>query len=74
MAFACNIDRKGRVARAIYGVLILLAGVLWLLFSWPPAWWEWALAGLLILGGVFALIEAKLSWCAIRALGFRTPM
>jgi len=70
----CNIDRKGRLLRGIGGVLAATGGTAWLVLGWPPAWWEALLAvGLVLLGG-FMILEARLSWCVVRALGFRTPI
>ena len=37
------------------------------------AWW-WLLVVLPILAGAFALFESYHGWCAVRAMGFRTPI
>ncbi|MCE9619769.1 MAG: hypothetical protein K8R92_07650 [Planctomycetes bacterium] len=71
----CNIDQKGRTARIIAGALVELLGiaaVVWW-FTNGPAWLIWPAIGC-ILGGWFVMIEGMLGWCAIRALGFRTPI
>ena len=70
-----NIDRQGRVARAITGSLCIAFGVgLWFV-SWPDALtWRWVLTIAAVLAGGFQLFEAKRGWCVARACGFRTPM
>ncbi len=66
--WSCNIDRRGRIFRAVGGVL-LLAGA-------AAAWWgmksPW-LAGALAVGGAFALFEAARRWCVLRAFKIKTP-
>ncbi|GMU24075.1 MAG: hypothetical protein AMXMBFR13_41520 [Phycisphaerae bacterium] len=74
MGLTCNIGRRGRRIRAINGLILLTAGILLLIFLWPPAWWVWLLAAGLVLGGLFSLFEARVGWCAIRAMGLRTPI
>lgn len=68
MALTCNIDKKGRVARAISGVLTLAVAV--------PCWvyLDPLLAVLFVLAGLFQLFEAAKGWCVMRAMGFRTRM
>ena len=76
MALSCNIDSRGKRARLIYGVLMLVLGVV-LLFVWAEpfgGWWRWAIAIACMAGGAFAVFEARAGWCAIRAIGIRTPM
>jgi hypothetical protein len=34
----------------------------------------WVVGGLLVAGGLFAWFEARRGWCAVRALGFKTPV
>jgi hypothetical protein len=76
MAFTCNIDQRGKTVRFILGALIestgLLLGVLWY-FGWAPEWAIWP-AIALWLSGVFVLFEAMVGWCAVRAMGFKTPI
>ena len=76
MALTCNIDRRGKLARLIYGVILLLAGLgLAIFWAWPhPSLLRWAVAIACAGGGVFAIFEALVGWCAIRAMGFKTPM
>jgi hypothetical protein len=50
----CNIDRRGKLARLIYGIVLLAIGLA-LLFAWAvPASsaWAWAIAIACILGGI----------------------
>jgi uncharacterized membrane protein len=63
--FAKNIDRRGRIVRAVWGVSLLVAGLL----LWERSRWIClALAGF----GVFALYEAVRGWCLMRACGIKT--
>ena len=71
--FPSNIDRQGRVFRAVGGVCLLAAALL-MMFSvhgWP-VWKTVAVIGLAC-GGAFMLFEALLGWCALRACGLKTP-
>ncbi|MGB0767833.1 MAG: hypothetical protein ACPGYV_08990 [Phycisphaeraceae bacterium] len=72
----CNIDAKGKALRLIYGLLMLVgAGVLaaLLLMKVFVAGWLWAVVGGLALMGGFGVFEARAGWCAVRAMGFKTP-
>ena len=73
----CNIDSKGRWARAIWGI-VLLAGAIVLtgcrLAGVIGGWWVWVVVAVLVVAGGFGLYEARKGWCAMRAMGFRTPM
>jgi len=76
MALQCNIDSKGRVARLVYGVIVLVAGVvsatLWALPAGTVL--AWGVSGLLVASGAFAIFEARAGWCVVRAMGFKTPL
>ena len=65
--FARNIDRRGRIARALWGVALIIAG---LLISARSGWICFALV---VLGG-FALYEAIRGWCLMRACGLKTKL
>lgn len=70
-----NITHKGRVARAISGGLCCAAGVAVAVAYWPDLSVAlWTLVAVLIAVGLFQFYEAKKSWCAVRALGIKTPM
>jgi hypothetical protein len=64
--FTPNIDRKGRLARALYGGAMIVAA--WLLnrASHP------GLSGVAALAGGFACLEAARGWCLVRACGIKT--
>jgi hypothetical protein len=72
----CNIDQRGRKVRLVIGAMLeatgLGLGVLWYLGMVPPET-IWAAAGLWA-GGMFMVIEGLLGWCALRALGVKTPI
>ncbi|MCX6927401.1 MAG: DUF2892 domain-containing protein [Verrucomicrobia bacterium] len=65
--FAPNIDRRGRILRAIWGVAWIVAGLL----LWGRGRW---LGFALVVGGVFALYEAARGWCVMRACGIKTKL
>ncbi|QDU72940.1 hypothetical protein [Mucisphaera calidilacus] len=73
----CNIDRSGQVLRITLGVLNLAAGIILggvvLSGSLTSGWW-WLAVTILILAGLFTLYEGLRGWCAVRAMGFRTPI
>jgi hypothetical protein len=65
--FAENIDRRGRIVRAVWGVGLIVAG---LLVRERGQW----LCRLLVGFGVFALYEAGRCWCLVRACGIKTRL
>ena len=71
----CNINAKGKAVRLLIGTASLVAGLA--LLGW---WWtqsaEWALyTGLgATAGGAFGIFEGAAGWCAVRAMGFKTPI
>lgn len=71
----CNIDQRGRTVRLVLGAFLettgLLLGVLWY-FDWAPAWVGWPALAVWV-SGMFVVFEALVGWCAVRAMGFRTP-
>lgn len=74
--FTCNIDQRGRTVRLVMAALLesvgILLGVLWYL-EWTPAWSIWPAAAVWV-SGMFVLLEALVGWCAVRAMGFKTPI
>jgi hypothetical protein len=74
--FTCNIDQRGKTLRFIVGAFLeaagLLLGVLWF-FDWTPSWTIWPAAAIWI-SGMFVLFESLMGWCAVRAMGFKTPV
>ena len=76
MAFTCNINRRGRLARLTYGILITALGIT-LVFGWAigsGSIVRWAVCVALVLSGLFAIFEASIGWCAVRAIGLKTPL
>ncbi len=69
----CNIDKRGRRIRAVMGALLVLIVVLWFAFAPGASWTVNVFQALLALGGAFAVFEGLVGWCAIRAMGVRTP-
>ena len=73
----CNIDAKGKVARllggiaSIFGALILAALLATDTIAFGLGWY--AVAGA-VLGGAFAIFEARAGWCIVRAIGIKTPL
>ncbi len=64
---ARNINRTGRIVRAVWGIALIIAGVLVARRS------GWA-CFFLVAFGVFALYEAARGWCVVRACGIRTKL
>jgi hypothetical protein len=76
-AMQCNIDKRGRRARAIWGIVMLLVAVAVAVCGATGVvigWWVWVIAAVLVVAGLFGLYEARKGWCMMRAMGFRTPM
>ena len=69
----CNIDSKGKAVRLLLGLAVLLAGVLLLVFGGTDGIFLGIGIGCLI-GGAFATFEGWSGWCAVRAMGFKTPL
>jgi len=73
----CNIDARGKAARLIWGIVLLLIAVvgLTLLLANVINGWGWWVATLSAAAfGGFAVFEARQGWCALRAIGIKTPM
>jgi hypothetical protein len=72
----CNIDSRGRVARLVYGIVLIVAGVVAAaLWAWPRGGAvPWVVSVALVVGGAFAVFEARAGWCVMRAMGFKTPI
>lgn len=72
----CNINRAGRWARGISGLLFLGIAAIVLLRG-PGVGGEalrWTVGIVAALLGAFQLFEALVGWCITRAMGFKTPM
>ncbi len=76
MALTCNIDARGKAVRLVSGIALLVGGSVTTL-SWAlPAGGalSWAVSLGLLASGAFGIFEARNGWCALRALGVRTPL
>jgi hypothetical protein len=63
--FTPNIDRTGRIFRALIGLVFFIAAIV----VGQSVWW----AGLLLgAGAAFTWFEAARGWCAARACGIKT--
>ena len=72
----CNIDARGKRVRLVIGVATFAVGCV-LLLAWAiPAASAvaWVVSAATIAGGAFAIFEARKGWCALRAMGFKTPI
>jgi hypothetical protein len=65
--FARNIGQRGRIVRAVWGLALIVAGLL------VSARNGWLCIALLVVGG-FALYEAARGWCLMRACGIKTKL
>ena len=76
MLKTCNIDAHGRLVRLVWGLILVAGGLLLMPFWALPAggWLAWLVTLLTIGSGVFAIYEARAGWCAVRAMGFKTPI
>jgi hypothetical protein len=76
MPLTCNIDSRGKAARLVWGVLVLLTGVaLVVLWAWGSGSWpRWAVSVGCAVAGGFGVFEARTGWCVVRAMGIRTPI
>jgi uncharacterized membrane protein HdeD (DUF308 family) len=73
---ACNIDQRGRKARLIGGVIVDLCGVTLILTSvlCANSLAMIAVGIFLSVTGSFMIFEGARGWCALRAMGIKTPM
>tara|TARA_Y100000589_G_scaffold103291_1_gene97580 strand:+ start:304 stop:531 length:228 start_codon:yes stop_codon:yes gene_type:complete len=73
----CNISHKGRMARLYTGIVAIAFGLALALLttlSVLPTTLGWIAVAGSILGGAFAIFEARKGWCIVRAIGFKTPL
>ena len=76
MGLQCNIDARGKRARLISGIILLIVALIvagaW---AWPArSAVGWVIALLFLLAGAFSIFESAAGWCALRAMGFKTRM
>ena len=75
MGLKPNINGRGRLARAITGILTLALGAAAWLLQWPDSAVTRTIIVVVCIGaGLFQLFEARRGWCVMRACGIRTPM
>ena len=76
MPMRCNIDAKGKRIRLIGGIVTLLAAVVLAALAGlgVAGDWAWFVAAGAAAGGGFQVFEARAGWCALRAMGFKTPV
>lgn len=76
MGLTCNIDARGKLLRLWYGIALVVIGIV-LLFAWAlrsGTLLSWAITIACVLGGAFAIFESRKGWCALRAIGIKTPI
>jgi hypothetical protein len=76
MPLTCNIDSRGKRLRLIMGLVFLFDGLI-LLFLWGMRTGSqigWITSIAMVVGGAFMIFEARKGWCALRAMGMRTPV
>jgi len=69
----CNIDAKGKAVRLVIGLITMAAGVVVFLVGGTEPW-ALGVGGGCLVGGGFAVFEGWSGWCAVRAMGFKTPL
>ncbi len=72
----CNIDAKGRAIRRTAGVLCCVLGIILLALALAAHGYRWLFIGIgltLLAAGLFQLYESRKGWCALRAMGMKTP-
>ena len=77
MAFECNIDARGKAARLRLGILGIIGGVLLGITTFIgilPTTIGYVMMGGSIAGGLFSIWEARMGWCVVRAMGFKTKI
>ena len=75
-AMQCNIDARGKRVRLINGIVTTVVGIV-LLFAWAmrsDGWVPWVTTIAALASGAFMIFEARAGWCAIRAMGIKTPI
>jgi len=76
MGLTCNIDRRGKRVRAILGAVLILSALGLAIAAWTTGRHTafGVPAGIALLAGLFGLFEAANGWCAVRAMGCKTPL
>jgi len=75
MKLACNIDQRGRRARLISGAVAGVCGLALTIIGVITGSRALLVVGILLdVTGSFMVFEGARGWCALRALGVKTPM
>ena len=62
--------------RLVYGIALILIGAA-LVYWWAlgtGSIFRWGVCAVCIISGAFAVFEARVGWCVVRAMGIKTPM
>jgi len=62
-----NIERKGRIVRAAFALLLFAAAGYTFTIHWIPT-------AILAFAGLFVAFEALRGWCVLRACKLKTPL
>jgi hypothetical protein len=76
MPLTCNIDSRGKAARLIYGIVLVVLGLAlaWIWAAGSGSTFRWIVTVLCMISGAVAIFEARAGWCVVRAMGIKTPM
>ena len=72
MTLTCNIDARGRRYRFWMGIILIVVGIALMILLRRFGWIGWTISAAVLIAGLFGLFEARMSWCAMRAMGFKT--
>ena len=77
MAFECNIDDRGKAVRMKLGICLIITSLILSALTYfeiiPTPLGELATAASFG-GGAFTIWEARMGWCVVRAMGFKTKI
>jgi hypothetical protein len=72
---SCNIDQRGRRARLAGGVIVDTCGTALIVTGLVTDSTAVLVVGILLcIAGSFMIFEGVRGWCALRALGIKTPL
>jgi hypothetical protein len=77
MALECNIDARGQAARLRMGIIAVIGGGLLGITTFVgilPTTIGYVMTTGSIAGGLFSMWEARMGWCVVRAMGFKTKI
>jgi hypothetical protein len=71
----CNIDRRGRVTRIVTGSIVDVCGAALVVTGVLTGERAMIIGGAVVsVAGSFMIFEGAKGWCALRALGMKTPL